>query len=232
MKVFAVRIGSRYGIQYEDYINEKLGDHYEVVWIREAFHPDVLLQWNKMLPMNLDIDEPVCVVDIDVLLINDYRKLFDYPVERGQFLGIPGWWRNDGNDYVLNGGFFKYHPKDCRYIYEEFMSDIDGWQKFYINNGTTRGPVNGEQHFVEDMVSRKLELITVPDSWVTRWLSDGFSSSLDRKLFVNEINHRYSKVTGNDYLNLGDDFHTDVKFVHFTNAKNLPHEWRDYGKYR
>ena len=31
--------------------------------------------WNA-----LDIDEPICVMDIDVLLVNDYEKIFDYPV--------------------------------------------------------------------------------------------------------------------------------------------------------
>lgn len=231
MKVFAVRIGNRYGVQYEDYINEKLGQHYDIVWIRKAYHPEVMLQWNKMLPMSLDIDEPVCVVDIDVLLVNDYLQLFEYPIQRGQFLGIPGWWRND-DSYVLNGGFFKYYPKDCRYIFDEFMSDIEGWQRFYIDNGVTRGPVNGEQHFVEDMVIKELELLTTPKSWVTRWLSDEFSSSIGRKSFVSEINHRYSKVTGNDYLYLGGDFHEDVKMVHFTNTMNLPHQWNDYGNHR
>ena len=70
-----------------------------------------------------DIDEPVCVMDIDVLLVNDYKKVFDYPVERGEFLAMPGWWRDTKKEgYSLNGGFFKYYPIDCHYIYDKFIA--------------------------------------------------------------------------------------------------------------
>jgi hypothetical protein len=39
-----------------------------------------------MWAMNLDIDEPICVIDIDIILINDYKKLFDFPILPGQFV--------------------------------------------------------------------------------------------------------------------------------------------------
>ena len=75
--------------------------------------------------MQLDIDEPICVMDIDVLLVNDYEKIFDYPVKRGQF-SSDAWlverYRKSG--YIINGGFFKYYPKDCKYIFDKFMSNI------------------------------------------------------------------------------------------------------------
>ena len=70
MKIFAVRIGDKYGSEYESYLENKLSD-YEMVWIREPYDDRVTLQWNKMMVMNLDIDEPVCVMDIDVLLTGD-----------------------------------------------------------------------------------------------------------------------------------------------------------------
>ena len=76
MKILAVRIGDKYGPEYEDYLEEKLSD-YELVWIREPYEKGIALQWNKMYGMQLDIDEPICVMDIDVLLINDYKKIFD-----------------------------------------------------------------------------------------------------------------------------------------------------------
>ena len=63
---------------------------------------------------------------------------------------------------------FKYYPKDCKYIYDKFMSDVNLWQNFYIKRGIAKGPVN-EQYFVEDNVNEELELITVPESWVCRW---------------------------------------------------------------
>ena len=76
MKIFAVRIGDKYGPEYETYLEDKLSD-YELVWIREPYHPEVKLQWNKMWAMQTGIDEPVCVMDIDVVLINDFKKIFD-----------------------------------------------------------------------------------------------------------------------------------------------------------
>ena len=171
MKIFAVRIGEKYGPEYETYLERKLSK-YEIIWIREPYDSRVELQWNKMWAMQQDIDEPICVMDIDVLLVNDYEKIFEYPVEHGQFVAMPGWWRDTKKEgYKINGGFFKYYPKDCKYIYEKFMSDVYGWQRYYIDNGTTNGPVNGEQYFVEDSVNERLELITLPDEWFTRWVT-------------------------------------------------------------
>ena len=66
MKILAVRIGDKYGPEYEKYLEKKLPSH-EFIWIREPYHPDVQLQWNKMWAMQLDIDEPICVLDIDIL---------------------------------------------------------------------------------------------------------------------------------------------------------------------
>ena len=82
MKIFAVRIGTKYGIEYEEYLEDKLSK-YEIIWIREPYDPKVILQWNKMWAMQTDIDEPVCVMDIDVLLVNDYEKIFKDNLRRG-----------------------------------------------------------------------------------------------------------------------------------------------------
>ena len=169
MDIIAVRIGNKYGPEYEEYLEEKLSKH-NIIWIREPYDDRVVLQWNKMWGMQMETDEPICVMDIDVLLIHDYEKIFDYPIERGQFVAMPGWWRNDVTEYRINGGFFKYYPKDCRYIYDKFMSDVHHWQKHYIENGTTTGPVNGEQYFVEDSVKERLELVVLPNEWFTRWV--------------------------------------------------------------
>jgi hypothetical protein len=231
MKVFCVRIGDKYGQEYEDYIERKLGSHYEVIWIREPIQDNVKLQWNKMYPMSLDLDEPVCVIDIDLLLINDYRKAFDYPVEKGQFLAMRAWWRDTLNpDYSINGGFLKYYPKDCNYIFDKFMSDPEHWQTYYIDTGITMGPVNGEQYFVEDSVREELELIHLPSSWAVRWLSD---DDLPDNVYLEWQNHftkKYKIETGNDYVYLG-DFYDDIKLVHFTHAENLPHTWKHYQKH-
>ena len=229
MKIFAVRIGDRYGPEYEKYLEDKLPE-YEFVWIREQINPKVLMQWNKMYAMNTGIDEPVCVIDIDMLLINDYKKIFEYPIERGEFISIPGWWRDTEREgYSLNGGFFKYYPTDCQYIYDKFMQDIDYWQNYYIKNGVTKGPINGEQYFVEDSVNEKLKLKLIPTSWVTRWCSDeAVINGQDMHTWQSRTMTKYQELTGNEYIYLGGEFHPDIKLVHFTHHANKPHDWEGY----
>ena len=232
MKIFAVRIGDKYGPEYEDYLNKKLSK-YNIIWIREPYHPKVTLQWNKMWGMQLDQDEPICVMDIDILLLNDYEKIFDYPIKRGQFLAMPGWWRDTKKSgYYINGGFFKYYPKDCRYIYDKFMLDIHGWQRHYIDNGVTNGPVNGEQYFIEDSVKERLELKVLPNEWFTRWVVNEDIINKNMATWQVQITRKYIELTGNDYICLGGEFHPDIKLVHFTHRQNKPHEWEHYNVYK
>ena len=223
MKIVAVRIGDRYGPEYETYLEGKLPQH-EFIWVREPIRQDVTLQWNKMYGMSLDIDEPICVMDIDIMLENDYEEVFNYPIERGQFLAMPGWWRDSNPEFKINGGFFKYYPQDCKYICDKFMSDVDYWQEYYIKNGVTKGPVNGEQYFVEQSVRERLEIKLLPNAWFTRWSSSYDMSDKQYKTWQYRLTQKYKELTGNDYIWMG-DFHEDIKFVHFTHSQNKPTDW-------
>lgn len=232
MIVYCVRIGDKYGPEYEEYVEKKLMG-YDIRWIRNPYDTRVVLQWNKMLPMSLDIDEPVCVIDIDLFFINDYKALFEYPIEKGEFLAIPGWWRGE-EDYKINGGFFKYYPKDCRYIFDKFMSDPNYWQRYYIENGTTVGPVNGEQYFVEDSVKEQLKLKLIPEAWVTRWATEKAIEYSDWDTFdawSTRMNLEYMRLTGNKYCYIEGEFNPDIKLVHFTNSINKPDQWEYYDEY-
>jgi len=226
MKIIAVRIGNRYGPEYEQYLESKLPE-YEFVWVREPIDLRVQLQWNKMYGMTLDIDEPICVMDIDVLLINDYKKIFEYPIERGQFLAAPGWWRWGFDDlktrFTINGGFYKYYPKDCAYIYEKFMSDPHHWQTTYIEQGFTSGPVNGEQHFINDTVNERLELVKLPNDWFCR-----MEARPEHSHSISRMNTKFKEATGHSYAYLGGEFWPTIKFVHFTHMANHPRNWKDY----
>ena len=223
MKIYCVRIGDKYGQQYEDYMNEKLAD-YEVIWIKEPIKPNVPLQWNKMVAMNDDSDEPVVVLDIDKIFINDYKEALDYSIKPGEFLAAPYWW---GNGRIpMSGGFYKFYPKDCKYIYNNYINNIDYYTNYYIKNGYTIGPVNGEFLYVHYMLQRELKLITLPDAWVTRWTSEEFDLSGEHR---SDLKHRYRTATGN-YL-YKDEFNPMIKIVHFTNSLNKPHEWKKYDEY-
>ena len=102
------------------------------------------------------------------------------------------------------GGFQKYYPKDCKYIYDEFMSDISYWSQYYITRKITVGPVNGEQYFVEDQVKKKLKLKYLPETWVTRMCN---KKNLKELALIN------SQYPG-EYVYL-DGFHDDIKIIHF-----------------
>lgn len=169
--VYAVRVGTKYGREYEDYLTSKLPD---IQFIRVSLSP-FIRQWNKLRCFQLPVDGPICVIDVDVELTNDYMELFEYPVKRGEFISIPTFGDTDEwRGYTLNGGFYKFYPRDTKYIYEKFKNNPRKWSSHYIDNGTTVGPVNGEQYFVEDAVKERLELKLVPEEWVQRGIDGKF----------------------------------------------------------
>ena len=200
MRIYCVRIGEKYGPLYEDYINEKLAD-YEVIWIHQPIKPNVPLQWNKIVGFNDLSNDPIAIMDIDQLLINDYKEALDYPIEPGEFLAAPYHW---GNAKIpMSGGFYKFYPRECKYIYNEFINRIDHWTSHYIKNGYTTGPVGGEFIFVYEQMSKKLKLKLLPDPWIERCNSEWPDKTFDQ----------------------------DTKMVHFTHSLNKPHEWSGYSEY-
>ena len=208
-KIFAIRIGDRYGPEYEEYLNSKLPN---ITWIRKSFDNRVLFQWNKLFLMNLDIDHPIIVIDIDILLINDYMDLINYPIKEEEFLSIHAWWKDTNKlGYKMNGGFQKYYPKKCKYIFEKFAKDPIYWQQYYIKNGTTIGPVNGEQYFVEDSAKEQLKLKLAPSEWVCR-----FKNNYDKNWLAN-LNVKYPGKYA--YI---DEFNSNIKLVHYNQFNHAP----------
>lgn len=206
-KVYAVRVGDKFGPEFEEYFKSKLPD---ITFINDSPNP-FIKQWNKIRLFNLDVDEPICVIDVDIELINDYVEMFEFPIERGEFVHIDTWW-NDSRKfphYRFNGGFYKFYPKDTKYIYDKWMSDPEYWMQHYISNGTTIGPVNGEQYFVEDSVRERLNPKPLPKEWCTLWgdwdVSDQF--------FWNEC-------YPGDFLNIGGEFNEDIKLIHWSGQKD------------
>jgi len=112
------------------------------------------------------------------------------------------------------------------------MSNTDKWQRYYIDNGITNGPVNGEQYFVEEHVRQKLKLKLLPNAWFTRWMSSENNGMTEKqyRTWQYNITKKYCDLTGNDYLFMG-DFHSDIKFIHFTHMLNKPHSWKHYSEY-
>lgn len=207
VKVYAVRVGDRYGLEYEDYLKSKIPN---IEFMNDP-KQDLILQWNKLHYFTLETDEPIVVIDIDIELHNDYEKLFDYPIQRGEFLTINPWWDPEKRACDINGGFYKFYPKDTKYIYEEFMKKPDYWREYYIKKRCKPGPVNGEENFVSEMVKRKLEMKFLPDSWVTTMHSD---------MEPEKISKLTSKYPG-QYIFLGGKINPDIKLIHYNGAANL-----------
>jgi hypothetical protein len=208
IQIYAVRIGDKYGPEYEEYVESKLG---KVNWIREPFNSRVELQWNKLKPMTLKIDEPVVVVDIDIIWTGNYMDIINYPIKKGEYLSLKCWWKDTPKEgYSLQGGFQKYYPKDARYIYEKFMFDPWYWQQHYIKNGTTIGPVNGEQYFIEDVAKERLELKFVPEEWHTRWID--FASDE----WIADANKYYP----GEWLYKDDKFNPKIRLIHFSSFQD------------
>jgi len=213
-KIYAVRIGDKYGIHYEHDLEQKLGP---ITWIREA-EPDISLQWNKLRAFEADEIQPIVLIDIDLNFVGRYTDLFELPIERGEFLVTRNWWGQDNptpKHYKIAGGFYKFWPQDTRYIAETFRKDKEYWQAHYIEQGITCGPVNGEMNFVEDCVrgrcgTEKLKMKFVPDAWHTKWKNNPCS---DYQFMMNE---KYK----HDYLWMG-GFHPDIRLIHYPMEKEL-----------
>lgn len=191
VKIYAVRVGNRYDERYEEYLKEKLPN---IEFINDD---QLVLQWNKIRCFNIDSDDPIVVIDIDIRLINDYMQMFNYPIEQGEFLTLDPWW----SDSKIQGGFYKFYPKDTKFIYEEFMSRQNYWRNYFIKNGTKPGPVNGEEDFVYLQVKDKLNIKYLPQTWYTRYTEN------KREFF--ELHKKYP----GKYLKI-DKFNPDIKFIH------------------
>ena len=82
-----------------------------------------------------------------------------------------------------------------------------------------------EQYFVSDSVNEKLKIKLLPNEWFIRWVANKtpLSEYQTEKDFMFKITEKYVNKTGNDYAYLGQEFHPDIKFVHFTHSSNKNH---------
>lgn len=164
--------------------------------------------------MSLDMDEPLVVMDVDVILNGNYMDMINYPIERGEFVCMNAWWTDTAKqEYCINGGFYKYYPKDCKYIWDKFMEDPEYWQNYYIENGTTHGPVNGEQYFIEDSINQKLKPVYLPQEWYGKMIQN------PTRKWVEECNKAYPGDWFYDYNKR--EFNSEVKFIHYQKSHSL-----------
>lgn len=200
IKIFAVKTE-----KYKDY---KTDFPFEVTYLEQDIWP-MKRQWNKLHFFELPFDEPIVVIDLDTMFINDWEELINYPCERDEFVSIPAWWKDTHDErFKINGGFYKFWPTSTRYIADKFREQPRHWREHYFNEGITNREGFGEQYFVEESARERLKIRLVPATWVTKWTNNGHPPE-------NEIRAGNEAYPG-EYLFDG-KFNPDIKMIHFLN---------------
>lgn len=144
---------------------EAFNDSVNVVAIT---HNKCVRQWYKVDFFGYDIvtgNEPVIVIDLDWVILDDVTDIIDMPITRNQFAAVERWWRQPTDKVKLNGGMYKFYPGTCIQTYNTFHAAADMWQERYY--GPRR--IKGEQNFVYDIVSRSHEIVFFPGERIGRY---------------------------------------------------------------
>ena len=196
---------------YTDYDTEFLDKDINIIPIEKQ---DKKLQWYKLDYFKKDIidEEDIVLLDIDQVIIRNCDFLF-YNIKNNEFRGTHRfWWRwredKDNKKFALSGSIYKFKNGEHQYIVDEFEKNIPFWEEYYIKSGVTSGPVNGEQHFVQEQLEvNKTHTTMFPEKYITKWHKDDF-------YIQTCIENDYCKWTGNKYL-LDEDWHEDIKVIHY-----------------
>ena len=77
--------------------------------------------------------------------------------------------------FALSGSVYKFKNGEHQYVVEEFERNIPYWEEYFINNRTTTGPINGEQHLVQMMIQKMCSKITMfPEKHIVKWNENDF----------------------------------------------------------
>tara|TARA_A100001011_G_scaffold29004_1_gene28196 strand:+ start:3150 stop:3860 length:711 start_codon:yes stop_codon:yes gene_type:complete len=196
---------------YTDYDIEFLNEDINIIPI---INLNKKLQWYKLDYFKKDIvdTDDIVLMDIDMHIIGNVDFLFD-KVKDNEFRGTHRfWWRwredKDNKLFALSGSVYKFKNGQHQYIVNEFEKDIKKWEEYFINNGVTIGPVNGEQHFVQYQLEKnKTNVSMFPEKHIVKWHNDDF-------YIQTSIEHAYKKYSGNNYI-LDDNWHKDVRIIHY-----------------
>ena len=196
---------------YTDYDTEFLDEGINIIKLENN---DKKLQWYKLdfFKKGIVEEEDIILMDIDQVIIRNCDFLFD-SIEDNEFRGTHRfWWRwredKDNKKFALSGSIYKFKNGQHQYIVDEFEKSIDFWQEYFIKNGITSGPVNGEQHFVQSQLEiHDTNVSMFPEKFIVKWHKDDY-------YIQTCIEHDYKKWTGNKYL-LDEDWHEDVRVIHY-----------------
>jgi len=156
------------------------------------------------------------VLDIDYVIVGNLDDILSWDLPNKHFGCQERWWSNLTGYCNINGGFQMFYQGDTMDLYNKFYESPKYWQRYYIQRGEAKGPVNGEQNFIDNHC--KLERSWLPPEWFAKYKRD--------QIF--DIQCLWSKrINSEDYFFMCNEFHEDIKMVHFSDAENTMHESDD-----
>lgn len=177
---------------------------------------DKKLQWFKLdyFKKGFVPNENQIIMDIDLDIVGNVDFLFN---DYNGFVGTHRWWwrwredKKSADTIALSGTAYKFKNGKHQYIVNTFEQDIKYWQEYYIQNGITNGPVNGEQHFVQQMLrDNNTEFSYFPEKHIIKWNKTDFNMQL-------KLEKDYYRWTQNDYIEL-DNWHDDIRIIHYAGS--------------
>lgn len=195
---------------YTDYIDNFNSN----IIIKPITKKDKKLQWYKLdfFKKGFTNHKDIITMDIDVDIVGNVDFIFDDYIG---FVGTHRWWwrwREDKqkDKFALSGTMYKFKNGEHQYIVDTFEKDIHYWEEYFIKNGVTIGPVNGEMHFVQQMlIDNKAVKSYFPEVKIVKW-SDDFVTQL-------KLERNFNIYVKEDYI-YDDDWHPGISIVHYAGS--------------
>lgn len=232
MNILTLKVGSKYSSVYVNrlYNSIKRNSTVDFKFYCYTEDPEVLdkdiiivpiedplefkLQWHKLKFHQegfggIPNGEKCLILDIDWIITGEMDDILLYPLPPKHFGCFKRWWSNRLDDCMINGGFQMFYMGDTDYLWQTFSSNPGHWQEHYINIGEAKGPVNGEQNFIDQHVIQDRSWF--PMEWFAKYNDEE----------IVKIQYNWQTIVGKDEpYYLGGEFDECIKMVHFSNADN------------
>jgi hypothetical protein len=239
MAICTVLTGNKYSVDHVNTLFNSLKENTTKVFDfycytdHEGLDPDIKkiplintdkkLQWYKLDYFKKGFVENVnqILMDIDLDIVGNVDFLFE---DYEGFVGTHRWWWRWREDreaklnkispediIALSGTVYKFKNGEYQYIVDTFEQDIPYWQEYFIKNKTTVGPVNGEQHFVQKMLTdNNANFSYFNPAKIIKW----HKTDIDMQM---KLENSYYKWTNNEYIE-NDNWHDDIRIVHYAGS--------------
>jgi hypothetical protein len=169
--------------------------------------------------------EKCLILDIDQLVVGNMDEVLEFDLPAGHVGLIRRWWSFRQNVCRINGGFQMFRAGVTEYVFRAFDQNPLYWQGFYVANGLARGPVNGEQNFLDGFIDGDLRTY-LPSAWVGKYQTDNGMLPLIIRQWTDNVDR---SDPWEPYVMDG-HFHSDLKLIHFANANNMIENHEDWIK--